>query len=43
MNLTVGDLLGYSSVNSTDSLKVPSSQAVSSGLRSIVAKRQWQL
>lgn len=31
-NLTVGALFGYSSVNSTLSLKVPSSHAVSSGL-----------
>ena len=30
--LTVGALFGYSSVNSTESLKVPSSHAVSSGL-----------
>ena len=31
-NLTVGALFGYSSMNSRVSLKVPSSQAVSSGL-----------
>lgn len=31
-NLTVGALFGYSSVNSTLSLNVPSSHAVSSGL-----------
>lgn len=33
-NFTVGALFGYSSVNSTLSLNVPSSHAVSSGLRS---------
>lgn len=32
-NLTVGALFGYSSVNSTLSLNVPSSHALSSGLR----------
>ena len=31
-NFTVGALFGYSSVNSTLSLNVPSSHAVSSGL-----------
>ena len=32
MNLTLGALFGYSSVNSIDSLKVPPSQGLSSGL-----------
>lgn len=36
INLTVGGLFGYSSVNSIVSLKVPSSNGVSCGLKKIM-------